>query len=1359
MANDLNIRIKINSDTKALEVTQDGFEKISQKSADASDSVGVFAGSLGKVAALAATGLGFAGLTASASSFIETSGKFEQYAVSLKVLSGSAQKAEQSLAWVKDFTAKTPYTLDQTMEAFIRLKAYGIDATDGSLKTLGDTAAALGKPLMASVEAMADAMTGENERLKEFGITAKMSGNTIAYNWIDSSGQAKTQIIENNKQIIKSTLEAIFNEKYAGMMDEQAKTWVGAVSNLEDSWTSLKDTIARDSGMFDSAKKIVNSLNLVISNQNGELEELIHYTKEAAIAAGTFYSITLLGTGIAALKEINIATKIATISQLTFNTAVKLNPWIATAALIGTASAALYEYKGLLNSIEANHAKLAGQTAFTGDLKFLQGKDTNQQLHDTVKRSKELRAEQEVLIQTYKLRNGYAYQSSKNDKEQADRKARILAITEEQNALVAYAEKLKQIKAASALKGANNDKTAVQIALPEKGGIPKSDKPKKGKTPAQTEAEELNVVIKRLDLQQSATLDYYKTIGDASSVYAIEEADKLQKLASAGILTNEQILAVWDADNKKFTDKKTADEQEYLNKLSESGNIFAKENEEKNQKKLDSEKYLYSSMLQLSGDWYTSESIKLGEQYNEFEKAGIDKLQLQEWLNASMFSLDKKHYDEQSELAKKQFEEQNKFWLDLFGDVEKAMDNQIFDAMVGKWNSFGDWLSDFWSSLTTSIARAASSQLSSALIGGVKDLLLGTPNTANMSLFRSVGSAFTADAILADNGYVSATALSSIQSLSGSTVDAAGFTTTAGGSVLDAAGQVTKSGSDIGTLLNAASGLQSAYAAMTTGLGTMAASGSASLATGAYNLGWTAAGDFFTGGATGLLGTGSGFATGSAGSYGATLIPMVGGALMGGLAGYATGAIGDRIFGADTRAANYGAIGGAIGTVILPGVGTAIGAALGSIIGGAFGSTKVQKSGYAFTQTTSADAGLEDVKTFQEMRKKSWFKSSEWTDYYALSGTQKKAVEGVFDTYDYLLTQLGSSEKIFIDAGNYVGDSYKDVLSKNFISLYTGIEQTISGVFGVEIKNAKFDDIYSYWSDYATSIDKTVTEALTTSIGSYITATRQFSEWQLGSGTVEQLKFKSDYLNADLSALEAQMGVSDISVENFLSEYEKAIKDSFDPQTIAQWQNLGTALMSATDAYDAYINAVDATTESLNNAASAAAASALSLQKTAQDMLLTGESNFNTSQKAAYAKNLLTENAAAFAVTGSDAAKANMEQYAKEYLTNLKSSTTDADEYRKSVAQVMQLLGGATPYATGGIVNSPTWSIVGERGPEAVIPLSSGAVPVNIQMQGSNDNADTKMAIIKGLTLIKKLVDTLDRVTQGGNEIRVRAYP
>jgi uncharacterized protein YoxC len=29
MANDLNIRIKINSDTKQLEVTQDGFEKIS----------------------------------------------------------------------------------------------------------------------------------------------------------------------------------------------------------------------------------------------------------------------------------------------------------------------------------------------------------------------------------------------------------------------------------------------------------------------------------------------------------------------------------------------------------------------------------------------------------------------------------------------------------------------------------------------------------------------------------------------------------------------------------------------------------------------------------------------------------------------------------------------------------------------------------------------------------------------------------------------------------------------------------------------------------------------------------------------------------------------------------------------------------------------------------------------------------------------------------------------------------------------------------------------------------------------------------------------------------------------------------
>ena len=75
--------------------------------------------------------------------------------------------------------------------------------SSSSLKSLGDAASAMNKPLIQAVEAMADAMTGENERLKEFGIRASMKGDEIAYNWTDSSGKAKHVIIKNNSEIIE----------------------------------------------------------------------------------------------------------------------------------------------------------------------------------------------------------------------------------------------------------------------------------------------------------------------------------------------------------------------------------------------------------------------------------------------------------------------------------------------------------------------------------------------------------------------------------------------------------------------------------------------------------------------------------------------------------------------------------------------------------------------------------------------------------------------------------------------------------------------------------------------------------------------------------------------------------------------------------------------------------------------------------------------------------------------------------------------------------------------------------------------------------------------------------------------------
>ncbi len=192
--------------------------------------------------------------------FVNTAAEFEQFETTLTAIQGSAEEAEKSMTWIKEFAVETPFELNKVTEAFVKMTAYGLDPMSGTLSTLGDAASAMGKDVVQAVEAMADAITGENERLKEFGIKAKKDGDKIAYSWADSSGKSRNIVIQNNKDIIESTLNAIFNEKYAGAMMMQAKTWNGIMSNMADSWTNFKAEVM-DAGLFEYLKAIAMTIS------------------------------------------------------------------------------------------------------------------------------------------------------------------------------------------------------------------------------------------------------------------------------------------------------------------------------------------------------------------------------------------------------------------------------------------------------------------------------------------------------------------------------------------------------------------------------------------------------------------------------------------------------------------------------------------------------------------------------------------------------------------------------------------------------------------------------------------------------------------------------------------------------------------------------------------------------------------------------------------------------------------------------------------------------------------------------------------------------------------------------------------
>jgi hypothetical protein len=201
------------------------------------------------VKAFAAVGVAATALGAVAGvSFTKQASEMESYMITIEQLTGSHEKAAEKMKWLLDFAKSTPFELPGLIEATVKLGAYGIEA-ESVLKTLGDTASAMGKPINMAVEALADAQTGEFERMKEFGIkavvvseanaaqlgaTAEEVGLT-ALSYVDKFGKQQASIIDrNNREQITSTVSAIWNDKYAGGMAKQAMGMSGMVSNIKD---------------------------------------------------------------------------------------------------------------------------------------------------------------------------------------------------------------------------------------------------------------------------------------------------------------------------------------------------------------------------------------------------------------------------------------------------------------------------------------------------------------------------------------------------------------------------------------------------------------------------------------------------------------------------------------------------------------------------------------------------------------------------------------------------------------------------------------------------------------------------------------------------------------------------------------------------------------------------------------------------------------------------------------------------------------------------------------------------------------------------------------------------------------------
>ena len=264
--------------------------------------------------------------------FLGTAMAFEKYETILETITGSSQAARESMDWITEFTAKTPYDLDQVTASFVKLAAYGFDPTDKSLKVLGDTAAGMGKDLNMAVEMFADAATGEFERLKEFGIRAKQEGDKVTFSWVENGAQM-VKTAKKTQAGITTALIDIFADKYAGAMDDLSKTAEGMWSNIKDHFTMFQKAVM-DADIFAYIKA---GLSLVLEQINklkaeGKLDE---WAKETAEKVISMFEKMLLGTAAFYDGIKPIISDIKTALLFIWESFKSLPPWVQKVGLVG----------------------------------------------------------------------------------------------------------------------------------------------------------------------------------------------------------------------------------------------------------------------------------------------------------------------------------------------------------------------------------------------------------------------------------------------------------------------------------------------------------------------------------------------------------------------------------------------------------------------------------------------------------------------------------------------------------------------------------------------------------------------------------------------------------------------------------------------------------------------------------------------------------------------------------------------------------------------------------------------------------------------------------------------------------------
>lgn len=231
--------------------------------------------------------------------------QMEQFRTQLTTYLGDQRLANAEIERLSDLAKSLPQDVNELTAAFVIFQRTGVDTSTESMRAFANIAASNGKAVTQFAEAVADAVTGEFERLKEFGIKVTRENGQL----VGRIGDQQVAVAQTSAELVDQ-LRAL-GEEGGRFGSVTVGPLTQALSNLRGAVFEATTALG-ESGFAMALSDVATRITDVLENNKPLVREIgVNLTKAflAVTAVGEFVikNLGLIGKAMIILLKIKLA--------------------------------------------------------------------------------------------------------------------------------------------------------------------------------------------------------------------------------------------------------------------------------------------------------------------------------------------------------------------------------------------------------------------------------------------------------------------------------------------------------------------------------------------------------------------------------------------------------------------------------------------------------------------------------------------------------------------------------------------------------------------------------------------------------------------------------------------------------------------------------------------------------------------------------------------------------------------------------------------------------------------------------------------------------------------------------------------